>query len=255
MRFRSEPIMFKRDSVALHQIRVKYLHQAIVNPLHSNPIEVIYGIVDHGDFNADYGDVSPMDFQEAFNFWIFGYSRKKYHPGYAEFFAGEHDWIEIFTEYGDVPTHHKTAMSSDEKRALENAELEEIEKITDSCISSSNFDLERTLLDTVLKETLEAQHISYLDKFDGFMSCAHELLVGNSTFENPFKRYCDELEQFKRGKYPNLLPLFDTKYPVYDVEGLTKGRGNAFNDAYQLWIEVDKVAQFRFDNYFFSVEL
>lgn len=186
--------------------------------------------------------------------WFFGSNRRGFSYNYANEFLGLHDLTEIFTAFGDVPTHHKNVMNLDQRKQLEEAELDEIEVITNSCQSSSDYDLERTLLDTLFKETIEAQVGSYLDKFDGYMSCVHELLMGNYHFEDPHRRYCTELGKFRKGKFPRLFPLFESGHPVFDINGLISGTKSC-KSAYNLWIEADKNAQWIIRHSSFVIDL
>ncbi|USN57864.1 MAG: hypothetical protein H6767_05915 [Candidatus Peribacteria bacterium] len=43
--------------------------------------------------------------------------------------------------------------------------------------------------DTIYKRSREAKTVSLVDKIDGFMSCLHEVLAGNTSFREPFLNY------------------------------------------------------------------
>ena len=130
-----------------------------------------------------------------------------------------HDDVEIIT--GDVQLHDKETMPKDQLEELASEERNAIPKIVGMYNPTANGYCYEELL-TVAKEKtrLEAQFISFLDKFDGGGEAWHEVWAGNHNFLLPAGGhdgqkggYVGRLNRFPE-KYPDMKPFLE-RFPEY----------------------------------------
>ena len=165
------PIMFYRTNVLTHSQRVLWhLEEAIPDIL------VTYG----DDFNIDF----------------------------ARTLALVHDDVEILT--GDVQLYEKEHMGDDELDALVREENDAISRIVRMYNKIANgFDYRELLTIAKNKSNLEAQLVSFFDKFDGGGEAWHEVWAGNHYFLLPAGG-----NHGRKGGYVRRLNEFPSKYPL-----------------------------------------
>jgi len=165
------PIMFYRTNVLTHSQRVLWhLEEAIPDIL------VTYG----DDFNIDF----------------------------ARTLALVHDDVEILI--GDVQLYEKEHMGDDELDALVREENDAISRIVRMYNKIANgFDYRELLTVAKNKSNLEAQFVSFFDKFDGGGEAWHEVWAGNHYFLLPAGG-----NHGRKGGYVRRLNEFPSKYPL-----------------------------------------
>lgn len=143
---------------------------------------------------------------------------KGFNVDYTRTLANVHDDLEIIT--GDVQLHDKEKMNDNQKEDLVKKEKEAIPTIIKMYNSIANgFSYEELLIAAKEKNSLEAQFVSFFDKFDGAGEAWHEVFAGNPHFLRPAGGldhnggYVRRLREFPK-KYP-LLNKFFEKFPEY----------------------------------------
>jgi len=127
---------------------------------------------------------------------------------FARTLALVHDDVEIVT--GDVQLHDKERMTPKESEKLAKLEREAIQKIVDLYGSVANgHDYRQLLIAAKEKNCIEAQFVSFFDKFDGAGEAWHEVWAGNELFLLPAGGNDNQ-----SGGYVRRLNEFPTKYPV-----------------------------------------
>lgn len=145
------------------------------------------------------------------------------YPGFngelARRLALVHDDLEMIT--GDVQLYRKEQMSRDELQQLRQKEQDAIAQVAARFPFSIDGYPYREMLQMVLdKKCLEAQVVSYCDKFDGFGEALHEVFAGNPRFLRPVqgndktRGYIGRLKEFEQ-KYPELQPLLRQDHPLF----------------------------------------
>lgn len=118
-----------------------------------------------------------------------------------------HDDAEILT--GDVQAGHKAQMTAEELAAVDRAEEEAIERLTETYPKEVNgYSYRQLLTEALKKDTFESQLVSYADKFDAYGEGMHELLAGNITLLTSFAFYTRFFSQVKT-RLPLLVPALD----------------------------------------------
>ncbi|KKQ87896.1 MAG: hypothetical protein UT09_C0008G0001, partial [Parcubacteria group bacterium GW2011_GWF2_38_8] len=137
---------------------------------------------------------------------------KKFDVDFARTLALVHDDVEIIT--GDVQLRDKEKMTKKELESLAKREREAIPKIVEMYSAIANgYDYEVLLYAAKDKTRLEAQFVSFFDKFDGAGEAWHELWAGNNYFLTPAggsdgdKGYIRRLGEFVV-KYPDMVKFF-----------------------------------------------
>lgn len=140
---------------------------------------------------------------------------------FARILALVHDDAEIIT--GDVQLYDKERMEHEELQALAQQEKAAIPKMVQKYGAlAQGYDYGKLLLAAKEKEVLEAQFVSFFDKFDGAGEAWHEVMAGNSDFLIPaceHKRdggYVRRLREFTK-KYPAMTAFFE-RFPQYIPE-------------------------------------
>lgn len=164
----TQPIMFYRTNDLIHSKRVLWhLEEAI-----SDIIEV------YEDFDINF----------------------------ARTLALVHDDMEILT--GDIQLHDKENMNLEELEQLEQKELDVIPELIKRYNPIANgYSYEELLLSAKSKDRLEAQFVSFFDKFDGGGEAWHEVCAGNEYFLFPAGGH-----DGKKGGYVRRLNDFPSKY-------------------------------------------
>ena len=165
------PIMFYRTNDLIHSRRVLWhLEEAIPD------IVNVYG----GDFDI----------------------------GFARTLALVHDDVEILT--GDVQLYDKEHMGQDELEALAREENNAIPKMVTRYNAIANgYAYDELLTAAKAKNRLEAQLVSFFDKFDGGGEAWHEIWAGNHNFLRPAGG-----DSGHNGGYVRRLNEFPSKYPA-----------------------------------------
>lgn len=138
--------------------------------------------------------------------------------GFARTLALVHDDAEIIT--GDVQLYDKERMTDEELRALAKKEKNAVPLIVKKYSEIANGHKYEDLLATAKEKTrLEAQFVSFFDKFDGAGEAWHEVWAGNKIFLRPacgFGKdggYVRRLREFPQ-KYPSMTKFFQS-FPEY----------------------------------------
>lgn len=133
---------------------------------------------------------------------------KKFNIDFARTLAKVHDDVEILS--GDVQLVDKETMGAVELEELSRKEKMFIPRIVEMYNSIANgFDYAELLASAKMKDCLEAQFVSFFDKFDGFGESLHEIFAGNYHFLLPAGG-----NDGQRGGYVRRLNEFPTKYPT-----------------------------------------
>ncbi len=128
---------------------------------------------------------------------------------FARRMAITHDDPEIIT--GDIQLYRKEQMTEKERRELQEREAAAIGQLcARSPFSIDGYPYGELLQGANEKKILEAQVVSYCDKFDGFGEALHEVFAGNRCFLRP-------AGGTQNGGYIRRLHEFDTKYPRLQV--------------------------------------
>lgn len=129
-----------------------------------------------------------------------------------------HDDTEWFSWFWDIPTPIKKWLPDDLKSYLDDFEniiskqISTLVDLGDEYISLSPNPYLDILDESQVKDSLESQLNSFLDKVDGFMSCFHEITAWNESFVIPFMNYIKYFKEFKLGKLPKILPFFSDEF-------------------------------------------
>jgi hypothetical protein len=127
---------------------------------------------------------------------------------FARTLALVHDDVEILT--GDAQLYDKERMSKEELDTLAREEKSAIPRMVKLYNTIANgIDYGGLLFAAKEKNCLEAQFVSFFDKFDGGGEAWHEVWAGNSLFLRPAGGN-DEA----RGGYVRRLNEFPSKYPA-----------------------------------------
>jgi len=128
--------------------------------------------------------------------------------GFARTLALVHDDVEILT--GDVQLYDKEHMGQDELEALAREENNAIPKMVTRYNAIANgYAYDELLTAAKAKNRLEAQLVSFFDKFDGGGEAWHEIWAGNHNFLRPAGG-----DSGHNGGYVRQLNEFPSKYPA-----------------------------------------
>lgn len=138
---------------------------------------------------------------------------------FARTLALVHDDLEIIT--GDVQLYDKEHMSDDQRGALAKEEINAIPRMIEMFNEVANgFSYAELLTAAKEKKRLEAQFVSFCDKFDGAGEAWHEVFAGNNYFLRPAGGtngqsggYVRRLNDFAT-KYPDMIRFFE-RFPHY----------------------------------------
>lgn len=135
-----------------------------------------------------------------------------------------HDDAEIIT--GDVQAGHKAQMTAEELAAVDRAEEEAIEELARTYPETVNgYSYKMLLTEALKKDTIEAQIVSYADKFDAYNEGLHDMLAGNLTLLTSMVFYTRFFAQVKSRlplladaleaapKSPYILPFIQSPVP------------------------------------------
>lgn len=127
-----------------------------------------------------------------------------------------HDDAEMIT--GDVQLGHKQVMTENQLKEVQSNEVAAIEILASEFSGSlGGYSYKELLKHALHKDCIEAQVVSYADKFDAYCESLHEVLAGNMQALRAVINYVAILEGFKR-KYPLLEPLLESKdSPLIDI--------------------------------------
>lgn len=104
-----------------------------------------------------------------------------YDPHKAEILAYVHDDAEII--FGDVQAGNKSKMTPDQLAAVHAAELQAIDEISARYPEKiEDYVYRELLLETVNKDSIEAQLVCFADKYDSMGEAMHEIVAGNYSF-------------------------------------------------------------------------
>lgn len=138
---------------------------------------------------------------------------------FARTLALVHDDVEIIT--GDVQLYKKEQMADEERNTLKEKEKQAIPILVERFSSIANgFSYADLLCAAKEKTRLEAQVVSYCDKFDGFGEAMHEIWAGNKAFCRPAGGtganggYIRRLGAFPE-LYPQLVVLLSQEHPLF----------------------------------------
>jgi 5'-deoxynucleotidase YfbR-like HD superfamily hydrolase len=127
----------------------------------------------------------------------------------ARAYALVHDDVEMIT--GDVQGITKARMSDEEKKMLEEKELEGIDLLSSKYPKEINgYSYKELLIHAVKKDCIEAQLVSYVDKLDAYCESLHEVYAGNIALLRSVVFYANSLPSFSY-KYPALKELLASK--------------------------------------------
>lgn len=137
---------------------------------------------------------------------------------YARTLALVHDDAEIITD--DIQLYVKEKMTREEKEELAQKERQAIPLLVERYGATINgFKYAEMLMAAQTKDRLEAQVVSYCDKFDGLCEAIHEIRAGNRRYLVPIqgkakdKGYIKRIADFQ-AKYPLLQPLLERQHPI-----------------------------------------
>ncbi len=143
---------------------------------------------------------------------------KDFKVDFARTLALVHDDIEILT--GDVQLYDKERMRKEELEVLAKEESQAIPRLVEKYNAVANgYDYGELLSAAKEKSKLEAQFVSFFDKFDGGGEAWHEVWAGNHRFLRPAGGIPEEGGYIRRlndfpNKYPAMARFFE-QFPVY----------------------------------------
>lgn len=152
---------------------------------------------------------------------IMPYVRKAYqiNEKKAEALALIHDDVEIIT--GDYQLALKLNFSEKQKMKLKNMEEQSVPQLVQFYGRDFlEFDYASLLLETIRKNTIESQIVSFCDKMDAFGEILHELFAGNEEFaekkighvvSEEYRYYLVNLKE----KFPLITKLFDINFLLF----------------------------------------
>lgn len=147
-----------------------------------------------------------------------------YDPRKAELLALVHDDAEII--FGDVQAGNKSKMTPKQLLEVQRQEARAIKKIAEQFPKYiDRYVYERLLEEAADHSSLEAQVVSYADKYDALGEAYHEAFAGNYYFvtnvvneygkiPTPFEYYESYFGTFL-DKFPALAPLLSARHPIF----------------------------------------
>jgi 5'-deoxynucleotidase YfbR-like HD superfamily hydrolase len=149
--------------------------------------------------------------EESISDILFVYG-KEFEVGFARTLALVHDDVEIIT--GDVQLYDKEHMNSAELEKIIQDEKNAIPRLVQMYQAIANgYDYGELLTSAKTKNRLEAQFVSFFDKFDGGGEAWHEVWAGNERFLRPAVNYVRRLNDFP-SKYHAMIQFFK-QFPGY----------------------------------------
>lgn len=120
-----------------------------------------------------------------------------------------HDDAELL--FGDIQASARKYMSAEELAKSEQAEANAIEELCKIYPETVHGYVYKELLTRMLhRDSIEAQFVSYVDKFDAYNESMHELLAGNVSFIESLMFYVQAMALFP-SKFPLLSQLLSDK--------------------------------------------
>lgn len=186
------PIMFHRTNLSIHSDRVQWLIETMLP-----------------DLMTIFPDLNPERCRTI---------------------AKVHDDPETDPNWGDVQLADKEHWSKEKLELNHQQELASIAYVAANAPSTINgFNYEDLMREAAEKETLEAQLVSFADKFDGYGEGCHEVYGGNARFIGVWQGYTKRLQAFTN-LFPRLAPIRTIdKVPFnppteYDYRQIAKGK-------------------------------
>ena len=169
---------------------------------------------------------------------IFG---EEFNDHYATLYASVHDILEWISPFWDIPTPIKMGLS---KRSNEIMNIIE-RKLWEILIRSwplvhPEYEYDRAMLeDMISKKTLESQVVSYFDKLDGFLTCYHEIIAGNTELREPFHNYINFFKDVRdRNKLPTLQAYLQWEW---DTDKWDLALFNQIDDLIAQWDRIEDI--------------
>lgn len=135
---------------------------------------------------------------------------------FARALAYNHDDIEAFSIFWDIPGPLKETLTLEERKLIDEIETAIMNKVTEHMLTSLWPNYNELLTEWTNKTKLESKLVSYVDKVDWFIHAFHEVCAWNRDFIEPFVNYMKTFRSFKEWKYPELFKLFNlTKEEYY----------------------------------------
>jgi hypothetical protein len=129
-------------------------------------------------------------------------------PKLAMAISRYHDDQEIVT--GDVPLQMKLLMDDGALLHLKQGDIAAAEHLVKSYRNPllGDFRYKDLLMESIFKNSREAQLHSFADKLEGFSEAVHEVLAGNLAFLEAIINYVSKTFMMSREKFPLLADLF-----------------------------------------------
>lgn len=180
--------MINRTNLLIHSLRVKALAQAV-------------GIVIDERIDAQLEGLEPRDKISDFDHFLVVTG------------SDQHDVVELIT--GDYPSPTKRAMTTEERKKLEEQEDQAAVKICQGYFGFTKPEQIQRYVDLLKqlrkKDTVEAQIVNVADKWDALGEKLHEICCGNESFM-PFlensRQIFAEFEEYSIWKYIKSDPRF-----------------------------------------------
>lgn len=143
----------------------------------------------------------------------------------AKLIALHHDNFEIVLKGGDISLQLKLMMNETELMDLQQKEIlaaETMSTLYPKKIAGYNY--KQILLHAILKDCIEAQVVSFVDKIDGYCEAIHEVLAGNIVFLEPIINYNMKTFNNLSQNFPLIQKLFYFSpgsffnFPVVDLK-------------------------------------
>ncbi len=126
-----------------------------------------------------------------------------------------HDDPEMIT--GDIPAHHKSAMTGEQKKEFESKEREAHEKLSIQYPRTFHgFSYRELGIDAIERKSMEAQLMGLADKVDALCECTHEVLAGNLSLLPGVMYYVNSLTEYKH-QYPKLSKFLNHESPLISM--------------------------------------
>ncbi|MFA6386253.1 MAG: YfbR-like 5'-deoxynucleotidase [Candidatus Paceibacterota bacterium] len=143
----------------------------------------------------------------------------------AKLIALHHDNHEIIMKGGDISLQLKLDMiyNGDHEglRLLHQEEILATEKLSESYPKKiKGYNYKEIALHAILKDCMEAQAVSFVDKIDGYSEAIHEVLAGNLVFLEPVINYLSNTFNDLVRAYPLIKELFEIKNVWFDLKSV-----------------------------------
>ena len=146
----------------------------------------------------------------------------------ARTIAQVHDDAEMI--FGDYQLGEKIHMTKEQLDKLDDEEADAVETLTSRSPETINgYNYREMMRHAIYKDCIEAQFVSFCDKFDGWGESCHDIWGGNHQMLGAFFVIQKAINEFPT-KYPELAPLFDCDHVVFkplEVPNIVEVQGNA----------------------------